>query len=196
MTLMGKSKSSIRFGALNSRSGIDEGERVAKNAAIRERLFSLKEFSGVRKVFFYASFGKEVDTIESLKRALREGKTVMLPKIERSDMTLEIYEIDSAEGLEKGYMGIPEPHVSAEHRRRLRDIELVVVPGVAFDPTGGRLGYGKGCYDRLLANTRDLPPLVGIAFEEQMVDEIPSEPHDLKLDIIITDKRTIYCNGH
>lgn len=196
MSLPGRSKGSIRFWALKNRSAIDDATRAEKNRKIKERLLSLKEYAEARTVLFYASFGKEADTFDIIKTALEAGKAVMLPRVERSDMSLEIYEIKDTGRLAQGYMGIPEPIPSPENIAHLRDTGLVVVPGVAYDATGARLGYGKGCYDRLLANARDRPPLVGLAFEEQIVGDVPAEAHDVKVDIIVTDERTIECHGH
>ena len=93
----------------------------------------------------------------------------------------------------------PEPAVEESRRVTLRDIDLVVIPGTGFDVKGNRLGYGGGYYDRLLSyeatqmSRAEHIPTVALAFEEQIGDEIPAEPHDIKVDIIITDKRIIRC---
>ncbi len=96
-------------------------------------------------------------------------------------------------------MGIPEPDVRENRRVTIKDIDLVVIPGTGFDIQGNRLGYGGGYYDRLLGyESKQLAevehiPTVALAFEEQIGEEIPAEPHDIQVDMIITDKRLIRC---
>ena len=90
-------------------------------------------------------------------------------------------------------MGILEPSVSEERLTRLDDIDLVIIPGAAFDVSGSRLGYGAGFYDRLLAGIKNKIPVIAPAYEEQIVENIPSELHDIKVSKIVTDMRVIEC---
>ncbi|MDP1758755.1 MAG: 5-formyltetrahydrofolate cyclo-ligase, partial [Thermodesulfovibrionales bacterium] len=91
------------------------------------------------------------------------------------------------------YMGILEPSVSEKRLTKINDINLVIIPGAAFDASGNRLGYGAGFYDKLLAEIKNKIPIVTPAYEEQIVENIPSEPHDVKVSKIVTDKRVIEC---
>ncbi|MGD2080788.1 MAG: 5-formyltetrahydrofolate cyclo-ligase, partial [Nitrospirota bacterium] len=84
----------------------------------------------------------------------------------------------------------------AESLRGIGDVDLVVVPGAAFDEKGNRLGYGKGYYDKLLSSEDARPSLVALAYEEQMVEAIPAEAHDIGIDTILTDRRVIQCGGN
>jgi 5-formyltetrahydrofolate cyclo-ligase len=88
-------------------------------------------------------------------------------------------------------MDILEPSVSEERLTGTDDIDLVIIPGAAFDVSGSRLGYGAGFYDRLLAGIKNKIPVIAPAYEEQIVENIPSEPHDVMVDKIVTDRRVI-----
>ncbi|MCG2721077.1 MAG: 5-formyltetrahydrofolate cyclo-ligase, partial [Thermodesulfovibrionales bacterium] len=100
-------------------------------------------------------------------------------------------EIVKLRELVPGFMGIPEPMVTEGRMRSIDMADLVILPGVAFDPGGNRLGYGAGYYDILLSERTKMMPLVALAYEEQIVDVIPSEKHDVRIDMIITDQRLI-----
>ncbi len=148
----------------------------------------------------YASFRSEVDTTRFLPDILKLGKRLILPVVDIRHKTLKLYYLYNTSDLRPGYMNIPEPHVNSSHRATLKDIDLVVIPGTGFDCRGNRLGYGGGYYDKLLSyESRQLEKAdhhittIALAFEEQIGEEIPSEPHDIKVDMIVTDKRLIHC---
>jgi len=189
-------KSRTREAILNKRDSIGPETRKAKDARIRERLFSLPDFQQAKVVFFFASFRSEVSTIDPIKETLRLPKRVVLPRVDRTIRALKLYEITDISELSPGYMGIPEPVVPAERERGIIDVDLVVMPGVAFDAAGNRLGYGGGYYDRLLALKKKDLPLVALAYEEQIVDFLPRESHDIEVQIIVTDKGVYQCGKH
>ena len=89
-------------------------------------------------------------------------------------------------------MGIPEPPVS-EQQMNINDADIVIIPGAGFDASGNRIGYGGGYYDRLLSGLQKDIPVIAPAYEEQIVDSIPSEPHDIRVQMIVTDRRLIRC---
>ncbi len=186
-------KNQLRIDALKRRDAIPAPVRNVKDSAIRHRLVELPEYIGSKVLLFYASFRSEADTSELIGISLSSGKRVMLPKVQ--DDRLGIYEIKSADELSPGYMGIPEPPETL--KGAIDDIDLIILPGVAFDERCNRLGYGKGYYDRLLGEIAQpiKPALISIAYEEQVINEIPVEPHDVGLDMIITDRRTIKRHG-
>lgn len=184
-------KKSIRNEVLKKRDVIPLPVKNAKDRAIKDRLLGMPEFKNASRVLFYASFRTETGTTGIIREALLTGKKVMLPRVNAD--TLKIYEIKGMEELSPGYMGIPEPPVS--ELRGLEDVDIVVVPGVAFDTSGYRLGYGKGYYDRMLSAAEKRCPVWALAYEEQVVESIPHEAHDVRVDIIITDKRIIECHG-
>ncbi len=190
-------KAAIRAEAIERRDSIPGPVRHAKNAAIIERLVADPEYTAARSVLFYASFRSEVDTAGAIERALLDGKKVFVTKVEGEDCHLDIYRIKGLDDLSPGYMGIPEPVAGVDAKASLGDVELVVIPGVAFDSAGRRLGYGKGCYDRLLGGgeAAERPRILALAFQEQMVGHVPALSYDVPINKIITDRSVINCNG-
>ena len=171
---------------LAARDSLLPEQRTAKSREIEERLFSLPEFKSARIVLFFASFRSEVDTGPMIRRALTFGKRVVLPKVK--DAELALYEItDWDKDVSPGAWGIPEPR---ENRPvRLDEIDLILVPGAAFDGLGNRLGYGAGFYDKLLSAFAKTT--LALAFEAQIVPQVPAELHDIPIDKIVTERRLI-----
>jgi 5-formyltetrahydrofolate cyclo-ligase len=188
-------KAALRSEALTKRDAIPLPVRKIKDAAIAERLFASDKFASARAVMLYASFRSEVSTEAIILKTLEAGKKVVLPRVNSEESSLALYEIKTLDDLTPGYMGIPEPEAREESHVGIESVELVVVPGAAFDQRGYRLGYGKGYYDKLLANESTRPALVALAYEEQLVDEVPAEAHDVKMDAVITDRRIIGTEG-
>ncbi|MGO9016048.1 MAG: 5-formyltetrahydrofolate cyclo-ligase [Dissulfurispiraceae bacterium] len=187
-----KGKRLIRKEVISRRDALSLSDRKAKDESIRRRLLALPEFIKARTILFYASFRSEVDTTELLQNSILNNKTVVLPKVDMENSSLKLYEIRAMEDLVSGCYGILEPLVNESNRVRDAGIDLMIIPGVAFDEHCNRLGYGKGYYDRLLSHKNALA--VGLAYEEQIVAHIPADAHDIKMDKIITDKRVI--NGY
>jgi len=186
-------KSRIRQDVLRKRDSLDPDIRKAKDSLIKEQLFSLAEFQQAPVLFFFSSFRSEVSTSAQIAEALSLGKRVILPSVDSLNKELRLYEIKQLSELSAGYMGIPEPAVAEERERDINDVTLVIMPGAAFDPKGNRLGYGGGYYDRLLSRLRRRIPLVALAYEEQLVDSLPTGPHDIRVHMIVTDQRVIHC---
>jgi 5-formyltetrahydrofolate cyclo-ligase len=184
-------KEDVRKKVLLIRDSITPAVKLEKDTAIRERLLSLEYFKQARAILFYASFRSEVDTFQLIKYSLKAGKKIALPKVDKEKKRLEIYTIQDLSEVAPGYMGIPEP-VPAIHREVILDeIDIVIIPGAGFDLKRNRLGYGAGYYDRLLSKSINKKMTIALAFEEQIVDDIPAEPHDVKVDMIVTDKRLV-----
>jgi 5-formyltetrahydrofolate cyclo-ligase len=186
-------KAALRRGALARRDAIAGDTKRSKNARITKYLLDLPGFQTARLVLLYASFKSEADTLQLIRHCLMQGKRVSVPKVDRERVELLLYEIKSLEDLVTGYFGIPEPTASVDRLTRVQDMDLIIVPGVAFDPQCNRLGYGKGFYDKLLRLKRS--PAIALAYEEQMVASIPAESHDIKMDGIITDKGILHRHG-
>lgn len=191
---MSADKCSIRREVLSRRDLISNKLRKAKDERIRETLVELPEFKSASKILLYASFRSEVGTVELLKYCLTDGKTTAIPKVDMQNNELRLYEIRDMGELSIGYVGIPEPDVSEDRRMKVEEMDLIIVPGSAFDKRGSRLGYGKGFYDKLL--TRAMCKIIALSYEEQVVEFIPSESHDLKVDRIVTEKRIIDCHEY
>lgn len=186
------SKELLRIKLLKKRDSIPPEVRRAKNRMVHERLLCLGEYRNASSILFFASFRTEVDTAALIQEALVSGKKVILPKVDLGQRRLLLYDVRSVDELQPGYLGIPEPSVITEERLRdIDSVDVVIIPGAGFDPAGNRIGYGGGYYDRLLAGlTKDIP-LIAPAFEEQIVDTVPSEPYDIRVGIIVTDRRVI-----
>jgi 5-formyltetrahydrofolate cyclo-ligase len=187
-------KAEIRKELLSKRDNIPLEVRRSKNRMILERLLSLDEFRNAGVIFFFASFKTEVDTAEMIKSSLLSGKRVILPKVDKDRYELQLYEIRDFGELVPGYMGIPEPPFQ-ERRMSINDADIVIIPGAGFDASGNRIGYGGGYYDRLLSGLKKQTPVIAPAYEEQVVDSIPSEPHDIRVQMIVTDRRVIRCGA-
>ena len=178
--------------------------RRQKDAAIEGRLLSMPEFTGAKSVMLYASFRCEVSTRNLISHCLSLGIKTGLPRVMKKEGRLRIFEIRYMSELTPGFRGIPEPAESDEREMGLEELDIVIVPGVAFDPSLNRLGHGTGYYDRLLGSVRKIdaagcararPLFVGLAYEEQTVPSLYCGPYDIKMDAVITDKRMLIENG-
>jgi 5-formyltetrahydrofolate cyclo-ligase len=147
----------------------------------------------------YASYASEVRTQELVGWALEHGKDVVLPKVRREPKGLLVFKVRAPhEQLRPGPRGIPEPMPERCAPVDIGEINFVVAPGVAFDGRGVRLGQGGGYYDRFLARLRrrpDHPPVAGAAFELQIVERVPAEPHDARVDMIVTEERVLHVEA-
>jgi len=187
------SKAELRRRATEARDGIDDEVRREKNQALRERLLALDEYAASTTVLFYVSFRTEVDTLRAIRLSLEGGKTVVLPKVDPRRRELDLFRIESLNDLISGYRGIPEPGLTKNRETKPEDVDLVVLPGLAFDRTGNRIGYGGGYYDRLLARSRPDMPRIALAYDEQIFERIDAEAHDQRVSVIVTDRETIRC---
>jgi 5-formyltetrahydrofolate cyclo-ligase len=185
-------KQDLRKIVLARRDALSDKERREKSDRIRERLFSLAEYQSARTLFVYAHFRSEVMTRFLMAQALRHGKRVLASTTSVKDRRLVLTDIlDPEMDLVSGYMGIPEPREGIRRDISSEEVDLVLTPAVGYDEKGNRLGYGGGYYDRLFANLRDDALRIGLAFEVQIVPEVPAEPHDIPLPIIVTEDRVI-----
>jgi len=141
------------------------------------------------RILAYMSFEREVRTQEIIEKCLKDGKRVFLPRCNRENLSLDIGEIkDPTSDLEKNAFGIMEPKVMCCNETDPQQIDIVLVPGIAFDYQCNRIGFGAGYYDRFLSQLPDRVLKVGLAYEEQVMKSIPVEPHDIPLNMVITDK--------
>lgn len=184
-------KGAMRQAIREKRDSLSRKEREGKAAAIKERLFGLPEFINAGAVLFFAAFGSEVPTLKMMEEAIGVGKKIILPVTSVESKRLSLREVRDLESLLKNKYGIPEPVPESAIRYEPNLIDLVIVPGIVFDPCGHRIGYGGGYYDRFLSEIDPSVPRISIAFELQIVSEIPAESHDLPVDKIITEDRVI-----
>ncbi len=181
-------KRRIREKARRRRDLLDPAVRGKASQTIATALFSLAEFRESRTVQFYLSFAGEVETEEMISRAMVEGKRVVAPAIGSSGKELLLHELSFGVIPKKGRWGVPEP---PEGRAvPIDEIDLLVVPGVAFDEEGRRIGYGRGYYDRLLARAGNLMT-IGLAYELQIYPHLPEGPEDRRVRGVVTELRVI-----
>lgn len=160
---------------------------LKKSLMILKKLFALPEFQKAKTVLFYASFDGEVDTLEMMERTLKSGKKIALPSIYTKDKSITpVYVHNLKEDLVLGPYGIHESRLKEQHPASLDDIDLAVVPGVAFDKDGFRLGRGAGYYDRFLVRLSHEVPAIGLAFDFQIVSRLPRHGHDVPMARVLS----------
>jgi 5-formyltetrahydrofolate cyclo-ligase len=175
------------------RRGLPEAERLARSRRVWERVAALSCYQHARVVLGYMAFDHEVLTDGLMQQAMASGKQLVLPMVLGDRQGLALYAIaDLERDVAPGYRGILEPQPPRTRAVTPDTLELALIPGVAFDLRGGRLGFGVGFYDRLLSELpRDIPT-VGLAFDFQVIPRLPLQPHDMLLDAIATETRIIW----
>jgi len=181
-----KQKSALRQECRSLRRGLSEEEIAAEGEGILERLLGIEEFAAAGLIHTYVSSKEnEVDTHGLIRASLDRGKRVAIPVVVQGTRLLRHAEIERLEGLVADAWGLLEPRI--DHAAWVEDteeIDLVVVPGLIFDRRGGRLGFGGGFYDRFLEYTRAFR--VGLVYDCLLLDEVPMEAHDVRVDVVIT----------
>jgi 5-formyltetrahydrofolate cyclo-ligase len=171
------------------RAGLPPAFRAEASLDVAARLVALPAWDRARTVALHAALGAEVETDEIARRAAAAGKRIAWPRLAPGGRAMEFAACGAAD-LVPGPSRALEPPASAPVVP-LGAIDLAVVPGVAFDPRGGRLGRGRGHYDATLALLRPGAARIGIAFEVQVVPGVPGESHDVALDAVVTEKRVL-----
>lgn len=180
-------KNRIRVQLLNKLKKQKEVERLKNSFKIHEKLFSLPEFIKAKLILFYLSFDGEVETYRMIDKAISLGKKVAVPVINRRDKILLPSLIsDCGCDLEVGPYEIFQPRPKQIRNVPLNKIDLIIVPAVAFDLKGNRIGRGVGYYDRFLGSLPKRIPSIGLAFDFQVLGEIPAiESHDFSVDRVV-----------
>jgi 5-formyltetrahydrofolate cyclo-ligase len=188
-------KQQIREQAHANRNAQENKDELSRE--IVARCMALPEYQRAQTVLFYLDVRSEVRTRNDLGKALASGKKIVVPYC--VDGELELFHLESEDELSVGMYRILEPkpelRTVAAKRVDVDDIDLIIVPGVAFDRRGGRTGHGKGYYDKMLEHARHDTPLVALAFECQLFDEIPMQDHDVFMDKVITEKAVYEGRG-
>ncbi len=181
-------KRSLRSRIIALRDEMAAIQRAAASSAICAKLAALPDFVAARRVLLTLPFGSEPDTRPLVEHALAAGKEVLLPRVDHEARMLDLHRVaDLLHDIAPGRWSIPEPRPERCLRAAPETVDWVLVPGVAFDVQGGRLGYGGGFYDRLLPLLRTGVPRVAAAFALQMVGRVPRGKHDLAIDLIVTE---------
>jgi 5-formyltetrahydrofolate cyclo-ligase len=180
-------KRSIRTRFLAERRSRSLESCVGSSAEIQLRFLQSELFHRANCLALYSPIHNEVLTETVFGRALELGKTLVYPRIKDDD--LEFVEVLSLAELTSGAFGVLEPQ--GDYLKRVEELDLVVVPGVAFDQSGHRLGYGRGFYDRALSACRADCMKAGFAYDSQLLDTLPSTEHDQKLSVLMTESHTL-----
>ena len=178
-------KSEIRKEILTKRNKFTN--RNIADKIIFDKLISV--CSVFQKICIYINYGSEVNTINFINEMLTVGKEIFVPVCNIDECTMNISRIYSTEELIENNYGILEPlNLNSVNEK----VDVVIFPGAAFDIDGNRIGYGKGYYDKYISKLTYQPYKIGICYDFQLLDEIPSDTHDIKLDKIITEHRTVF----
>ncbi|HEY6095716.1 MAG TPA: 5-formyltetrahydrofolate cyclo-ligase [Gallionellaceae bacterium] len=188
-------KQALRQSIIAARLKMPGADRAARSRAITARLGELEAYRNAATVLAYMSFGAEFDTTGWVQQALRDGKQLLLPRVNGATRQLDIYQVkDLQHDIAPGKWDIPEP--VPERCRLVEDlgeVDFILLPGVAFTRDGARLGYGGGFYDKLLARMTHRPALVAAAFDVQLADLLPQEPTDRKIEWLLTEHASLQC---
>ena len=179
-------KKSLRRTLRERRSALSTEEWRSLSGSVQQRFLRSGLFATAAVIALYAPVNREVDTSMVMTEALSAGKTLLFPVVSGGGLLFR--EIRGESDLVTGAFGIAEPGSGCPERLP-GEADCIVVPGVAFDLSGRRIGYGKGYYDRTLHALEGSGRLVGFGFDFQLVEEIAGEPHDVALDLIITERR-------
>ncbi len=193
-------KAEIRRYMKELRSNISDDERKTYDDAILQHFLCTKEYQHCKRLFCYISFGSELNTTAIIHQALQEDKQVYVPRVE-ADRRMEFYRLEDINNLQPSNFGVLEP-LSEETKRyqvtlhnEASHINLMLLPGLAFDTTGNRIGYGAGYYDRYLTRYPDKHFYkIAACYDFQLMEHIAAEEYDVKADAIITPTKWILCN--
>ena len=188
-------KQALRQRIIAARENLGAAERLHLSHAILQAVSGLAAYRQASTVLAYLNFGAELDTGHWVAQALRDGKRVLLPRVNQASKHLELYQVhDLQHDVAPGAWGIREPLAErCIKEEALGTIDFILLPGVAFTRHGERLGYGGGFYDKLLARMPHRPTLVAAAFELQVVADIPLEDTDHKVEWLVTENETLRC---
>ena len=192
------SKQALRKEIFALRDCLSRAEILSKSEGVAAQLERLPFYQDEenRTVMFFLSFRSEVETRAMVEQNLARGRRVLIPKTESKERLLIPSQMfDFEKDLVPGFYDIPEPAPGALRPVDPEEIDLLIVPGVAFDLQGNRLGYGGGYYDRFFERLRPGVPLVALAFDLQIVDAVPVDPWDQRMDWVVTEERAIHTKS-
>ena len=181
-------KAEIRKEILGILRSQDHASRSERSRRIQDKFLSSDEYRASKVILAYVSMASEVDTSYIIERSLEDGKKVAVPYIDTLNQEIVASELISIDNLVDGPYGTKEPQNGPARAIEFEEIELIVIPAIAYDRNNMRLGRGKGYYDRFLSDERlSSSKKIGLAFHFQVVDLLPSDPHDVPVTRVITD---------
>ncbi len=186
--MVAEEKKILRGNILAVRDALTPEELSLRSRRIGEVLFKEEHFQKAETVAFYMPKGNEVDTKSMIERAMKEGKEVLVPV---TNDKISMCKFTSFDDMLAGKFGVPEPK---HHEPKDHAADVVLVPGVVFGLCMHRIGYGKGYYDKYFKESKAFR--IGICFDFQLMDNLPTHEHDIPMELIITDKRLIKPSKH
>lgn len=183
-------KKVIREDIIKKRDNISLDIKIEYDISIFNKLINSEAYKNSNKIFTYISFGNEIDTKEFIKYALNDGKEIYVPKTDKVNKEMMAVRIHSLDNMIEDNWGILEPKYIDEEKI-CEDFDLIIIPGLAFDRNGNRIGYGGGYYDKYFSKIKNINNKVALAYDFQILDNIQSEIHDIKVDYIISNNETI-----
>lgn len=186
-------KAQLRLKMMNIRTSLSTNEVQTKSNKIIEQFILLPQYMKAKTLLVYLPFKNEIDTKPLIKKSWQDNKRILVP-VCQPEKKLLLSDLYSFNELKANKYGILEP--AKEHQRSTphEEVDLAIIPGVAFDYSGYRLGYGGGYYDRFLDNLLPDCTKIGLVFDFQLIDKVPTEPHDTRVDIILTENRIHYVD--
>lgn len=195
MAEVSREKSAMRTSMRHAMESMPKEQAATKARALAERALAWAPMSHARRVMVYLSMGGEAGTGSIIERLLEAGVEVAGPRVDWEARTITPALIaDALADVVEGRLGVPEPAPHAPGVA-IETIDVLLVPALAFDLRGFRLGRGAGFYDRLLADKRRRGLALGYGFEAQVAPRVPTEPHDARLDALATERRLLEYNG-
>lgn len=193
MTSLTQQKEEKRELFRSKRENLSREEVLKKSQQIHKNLTELSKFRESDSISIYVAKKKsnEVETREIIKSLIKEGKNVLIPFVDGENLKLHLLKDPDSE-LDQGAFGVLEPKPKQKTPFPLQKVDLIIVPGLAFDLEGHRLGYGKGYYDRLLKQAPSRTTFVGLSYEFQISEKIPHNEEDVPIHKIVTEERTIH----
>lgn len=188
------SKSELRKRILTMRNNMKKEDVDHNSRIIKDKIIELDIYKQSKVVFIYMDFNNEVKTSNFIKHMLSVGKRVVIPYTDTINTLLIPSEITGEEDLKFNSFGYYEPKNMSPVN--IEEIDMVIVPGVVFDKYLNRIGFGKGYYDKILDKLKPSAKKAAVAHEFQVLEEIPTEDHDVKMDMIITEKNTYTLSGN
>jgi 5-formyltetrahydrofolate cyclo-ligase len=187
----------LRKDTLLRRDALSAAQQQIHSQLIMDRIVKMPQFQSADTIFIYVDFRSEVVTMPLINHILKCGKKAVVPVTLIKEKDLLVVSItDPDKELAPGYSSIPEPKAAIREKQQVSPdiIDLIFLPGSVFDEHGGRMGYGGGYYDRFVSLKAPQALRVGLAHELQMVKEAPLQPHDERMDYIVTEERLVIAN--
>lgn len=187
-------KAAVREEMKRLRQNLSNAELEEKSRLIADRLFALEEFQWKQHVLWYLSRDMEVQTDEMIARSMGDGKNAYVPVLDRKNEQLGISHLQGMDiDFDRGAFGVRQPAKPHLNFVAPSVIDIVILPGLAFDLKGSRVGYGLGYYDILLKQLSEETICVAVGFDFQILESIPTNEFDMPVHMVVTDQRTVFC---